>query len=548
MRKIKTYIPLSILILLYIAYSPLFSIYFADHDSMHMALRFQAGWDVFSEWVTNMAHNHKRYYYFFLFPFISISYFFKSFLYLKIISLLILLSNLVIFSKTLQYFFRDRLISIIAPFIFLLTQSLTTNHSLFSGYFPIYQFFFNFFCLGLIFFDKYLKEKNNHDLIFFAIFYSSAILLSEIAVILSFLLVIIYIKNYPRTDLKKSFKSNIIVISLILIVNFLYASSHIHARLTTGDSEYMGNQIKMDEVSLTGYIKTVIGFSIFNIPAVHFANKKFQSFYKKVRKETFPKSKKNINKKLYRGILLKQLLPILLIKFFLCIFFYFLFKNTINYSPHSPYTTKEFSLIMLMLILIALAPNSLHAINHHYQSYFIEGKRWATHMSYFSRFAIVALTSICLLQFSKTKVLMHMIIVYLMISTAMTDFNNFHVSRANLRNKFKWDALHELNKRGDLSKVNCIYSKYLFHGFKVPYYTFKSFKKFHLAEIESDTENYWEKYVRIYFNKNIQILGTKKDIFSPTECANLEIKFESFASNPKVKFSYNSVTISNFSL
>ena len=284
-----------------IAYYPLFFIYFADHDTMHMSLRFMDQSPRFYAWIQQMVQDHSRYYYYFLFPFISISYVFKNFLYFKLSSIIILLSNIISFSLLLKHFFPKKNYFLIFPYLFLLLQSYTTNHSLFTGYFPFYQILINFIVFTFIFFDKYLKDKKKKNLLWFSLFHIASILLSEVVVIYSILFfwIVFHYRNQNQCNWLTVFRSNRLLIFIIISVNIIYAASHLIARIQS-QTTYPGNSFKPDKVSISGYLKTAAGYSIFNIPLIHFANPEFQKFYKRISNSTlWPIYKQQLQKILF---------------------------------------------------------------------------------------------------------------------------------------------------------------------------------------------------------------------------------------------------------
>lgn len=481
--NVKYFLFLEIVLLTILTFYPLLHVGYTTNDDTRIAL-----WAISQDRmniVSTLAESQGRFQFLFGSWLSFVPYIFNNFIYLKVISTIALILNILFFMYTTHIYLRSAQFSIFSGIVYLIAIQNSWNHNILTSYPFCFSMGFNFLLISLILLGLYFSDSKKIKLISSIIFFNLSLLVYEtfcLYVVLFPLLAFIYYYSYDLTFKKKITSVVKIVYPYVLSV-FIYAIIYLIYRSFFPGS-YDG--VKIASFSFEKIFNVIFKYSISSFPTIlyfytegfHGYRLAFINIIETARVEWIVKS-----------ILASWGAYICLYKM----------KN-VGWSKH-----KIIILILISCLLIFL-PNVLYALTPKYQKW-VEIGSPAFIGTYFSFFGMTLLISSLILYFKEitsryliTNKLYSIFVIILIFNICLiTDYENYAVTKNQTLSQYKWNTLDEFFKTKEFLNLpddSLVYAPSLWK-----YYG-----------IVANHPSYWSDYVKIKISKNVKITDNKEEL------------------------------------
>lgn len=431
MERLKkdSFLLLTVSIIAILSFSHLFHVGFVINDDIQSHLN--ASRLGFSEYVGNSIEvwssqgrpNFLAYVFYFI-PFAI-----DSFIYYKITSIVLILTNVLLLSGLVQIMFKNKWLTILTFIFSVIGLQNSFEHTpltTFSGFFSVP---ISFLLISFILYICYLKNNKNMYLIASLISYTLTLYTYELFVI--YILVFIALALYKERDLKQSIKRTMYHLLTLII----YATVYIIVSMNS-TTLYEGSAVGNNIFSLDT-LKVVWQFSVASIPTYFLWNEKYQYLFYLysdlyLKEFSFP----NIIESLKVEWVIKALM----------VFFVFTYCS-LKIKVESG--SKKFLVVIGFLVLMFFLPSLPLAITQHYQEGVNVNQLLGSPVTYFSYLTLVILIiTIILMVLKKLSVHKWFKIIFipllgLLVSVVSigVDFNNHYISSEQEKIAYKWKTV-----------------------------------------------------------------------------------------------------------
>lgn len=429
---------------------------------------------------------------------IKISYLLDSLVFIKFITVAMVLANISYFSYFLSKYIENKYMAyLLAVFALVFIQD-SWEHYLITSSALIYTTAFLFFFIALNLFIKYKETKKRYFLYFSGFVYIFAMQISE----MYFLLFILY----PIINLKytKSLKQHFKDITIPFMFYATYIAIYIIFRYFIADgSSYDGNQVSND-FSIINFFKTLTIYSISPLPGYLFLNNNFAmmgdiNIY--LDFEGLLSLKDGFFNNYLIGVkyLTQNFYKIEVIWIVKYMIFSFVL---INYWDKIAINKKSFILLLIISLVLIFFPNIPHALTSKYQYWALFSGSTGYVGTYISFFGISLLCILILTLISSLikrrlikKIVIFILVILLLPLSLFTSMTNDATLKSKIMTNKKWEIVQNFTRTQTFKNIeegSIIYAPTLFGGCR--------------GIISQHEVSYWNNYIYLISGKRVSII------------------------------------------